>query len=335
MCRQVGNLAIVDSSTDDIYVVNTSGFPQDQFDGGFVASGPTGIAVHPTTGTFWVADTTQDEMFGLNADGFIYDAFSTAVFGASSPVGIAFIPTTGEYAILDSAGLEVFFADASGNLQSQCDISSFSSAYPSGITYIAATDQFAITDRGAEEIFIINSACVVQRRFDIGTFGIDATNAYGIVYLPDEARFFIADVSKRSVISVDLDRPGKIVEQFSTSAALSNAPTGITFVPPSQRFVVVDNSAHEGFAVSRSGLLKARFDTSLFANNPQGITFDTVNQVFAILDTSDREVSFLDLPSLTESVTVCDCDLDHDGDCDMSDYFLFGQQWGQTDCLIP
>ena len=30
----------------------------------------------------------------------------------------------------------------------------------------------------------------------------------------------------------------------------------------------------------------------------------------------------------------CECDLDHDGDCDMSDYFLFGDDWGRTDCPI-
>ena len=29
---------------------------------------------------------------------------------------------------------------------------------------------------------------------------------------------------------------------------------------------------------------------------------------------------------------ICECDLDHDGDCDMSDYFLFGDDWGRTDC---
>ena len=29
---------------------------------------------------------------------------------------------------------------------------------------------------------------------------------------------------------------------------------------------------------------------------------------------------------------ICECDLDNDGDCDMSDYFLFGDDWGRTDC---
>ena len=31
----------------------------------------------------------------------------------------------------------------------------------------------------------------------------------------------------------------------------------------------------------------------------------------------------------------CECDIDQDGDCDMSDYFLFGGDWGRTDCGTP
>jgi hypothetical protein len=31
---------------------------------------------------------------------------------------------------------------------------------------------------------------------------------------------------------------------------------------------------------------------------------------------------------------ICECDLDHDGDCDMSDYFFFGEDWGRIDCPI-
>ncbi len=31
----------------------------------------------------------------------------------------------------------------------------------------------------------------------------------------------------------------------------------------------------------------------------------------------------------------CECDLNHDGRCDMQDWLLFGQQWGWTVCLTP
>ena len=31
---------------------------------------------------------------------------------------------------------------------------------------------------------------------------------------------------------------------------------------------------------------------------------------------------------------VCECDLNHDGRCDMADWLLFGEDWGRTDCPI-
>jgi len=31
----------------------------------------------------------------------------------------------------------------------------------------------------------------------------------------------------------------------------------------------------------------------------------------------------------------CECDLTDDGVCDMQDWFLFGQDWGRTDCPVP
>ena len=35
------------------------------------------------------------------------------------------------------------------------------------------------------------------------------------------------------------------------------------------------------------------------------------------------------------AVDVCECDLNHDGRCDMQDWLLFGEDWGRTDCPIP
>jgi len=32
---------------------------------------------------------------------------------------------------------------------------------------------------------------------------------------------------------------------------------------------------------------------------------------------------------------VCECDLTHDGRCDMQDWLLFGEDWGRTDCGTP
>ena len=38
---------------------------------------------------------------------------------------------------------------------------------------------------------------------------------------------------------------------------------------------------------------------------------------------------------VTEAIVDCECDLNHDGRCDMQDWLLFGEDWGRTDCNEP
>ena len=45
-----------------------------------------------------------------------------------------------------------------------------------------------------------------------------------------------------------------------------------------------------------------------------------------------------DLPNhgyITIFAGICECDLSHDGRCDMEDWLLFGEDWGRTDCGTP
>ena len=37
----------------------------------------------------------------------------------------------------------------------------------------------------------------------------------------------------------------------------------------------------------------------------------------------------------TLCIEACECDLNHDGRCDMQDWLLFGEDWGHTDCGTP
>ena len=36
-----------------------------------------------------------------------------------------------------------------------------------------------------------------------------------------------------------------------------------------------------------------------------------------------------------QSASICECDLNRDGKCDMQDWLLFGQDWGRVDCNDP
>ena len=38
---------------------------------------------------------------------------------------------------------------------------------------------------------------------------------------------------------------------------------------------------------------------------------------------------------IQKGVAPCECDLNHDGRCDMQDWLLFGEDWGRTDCHAP
>ena len=41
------------------------------------------------------------------------------------------------------------------------------------------------------------------------------------------------------------------------------------------------------------------------------------------------------IPYALVCVEICECDLNNDGKCDMSDWLLFGEDWGRTDCHDP
>jgi hypothetical protein len=43
----------------------------------------------------------------------------------------------------------------------------------------------------------------------------------------------------------------------------------------------------------------------------------------------------IDLIYISDAINPCECDLYHDGKCDMQDWLLFGQDWGRIDCNDP
>jgi hypothetical protein len=66
------------------------------------------------------------------------------------------------------------------------------------------------------------------------------------------------------------------------------------------------------------------YDTSLAldsANRPHISYYDYTN--------GDLKYAFMEGPE------ECECDLNHDGNCDMLDWLIFGEDWGRTDCPIP
>jgi len=147
----------------------------------------------------------------------------------------------------------------------------------------------------------------------------------------------MAVANSDAVVMVDLARPGRMVDQFSTSAFGSTYPSGISYIPVTGNFTVTNTNSYNGsvFVVSPRGVLRARFDTTPFFTTPQGMAFDSDTSTFALVDNTKDELKILDLPCLTNRPPpVCECDLNGDGSCDMADWLLFGADWGRNDCPL-
>jgi hypothetical protein len=329
-----GNLALSDISAREVFIVDTNGILQDQFDTNFVSTAPYGIAFDSSTGNFPVVDKTLKEVFAFNANGNFFDSFGTNVFGSNSPTGITYInsgPFADNYAIIDNGNDTVFFVDAGGILQDSC-VAPPGVTNPMGITFIAASGNLAILDAGSDEIYIIDTNCALQSQLDTATFGIGSTSPTGITYVPGTDNFAFTDNAKDAALFVNFEKPGRLREQFGTLAFGSGNTSGILLVSASDNFAVVDKNLNEVFITNHKGVLQARFDTSVFSARPEGIAFDSTNNVFAIVDAADDEVTLLSLSSLLEPGNDCNCDLNQDGDVDGADLAGFAAEFGRNDC---
>lgn len=332
--RYSGNLAIMGLSSRDVFVVDVNGILQDKFDIGSISTAPYGITFNSSAGNIEVIDKTADEIFSFNADGRLFDSFSTVVFGSSSPKGITYVdsgPMADTWAIIDNENDTVFYAKSDGALQDSCAVPP-NITDPSGIAFIPETGHLAVLDAGTDEIYMIDTACNFQHQYDVASFGIGSLAPSGITYISGIDNFAFTDSSRDSVFFVNLSRPGRTIRQFGTNAMAALNPYGLLLIPPSNNFAIADKSLNEVYVVNQKGSLEARFDTGLFSARPDGLAFDPVNSVFAVVDADDDEVSLLQLPGLLLPGESCMCDLNNDGDVDGADLIDFTSEFGQTDC---
>ena len=330
-------LAISDPGDDMVYLVDLSGTLQDSFYTGFVSPDSTGICYNPFTGNYDVVDGSRDEIFSMNADGILYFAFSTIPFGANSPTGITCIEPSNEWALTDAGSKRIYFVNSFGILQDTIDVSSFS-PHPNGITYIAERELFAEVDYHENRLnfFDISGSLLKSISLTPDPFGLYLDAPTGICNVPGTEVFGITDISKDSVIFVDMKRPSRVHAQFSTLAFGGSRPEGIAFIPNANAYAVVDRDADEVFIVDFFGKLLARFDTNaiIHANDPLGIAYNPNENQIAILDVTDKQVYVLELPVLSRlrPTSTCAGDLDKDGDVDGLDLGIFSTDFGVVAC---
>jgi len=83
------------------------------------------------------------------------------------------------------------------------------------------------------------------------------------------------------------------------------------------------------YKVTRAGLVITSFDVPGFI--PGGLTWDGQYLWHADWGTDMIYKLMISLPA----GPPCECDLNHDGRCDMQDWLMFGEDWGRTDCGTP
>lgn len=296
-----GDYAIVDSANlvEKVFVVNSSGVLQSQFDLTYSAnpnpSGITYITTGSLAGNFAVVDDTADDIFIIDSSGVLQSQCDISAY-STSPQGIAYDPTNGYFAVVDSSADEVFFFDSACVFQFQFDTSGFSGS-PAGVTYIdtgSFAGDFAIVDRGTpREVTVVNHSGLVQHQF---SSAFVAPSPRGIVFNPNTENFAIVDDTSDEVFS--LNGEGSLAGGFQTSIFGSFAPKSISFIPTSGNFAVVDDGGDEVFIVNSSGTLQDQCDISAFSGAARGITYvssGTYAGKFAVVDATLLELFIIDM----------------------------------------
>lgn len=126
----------------------------------FGSDDPEDLAFRPSTGTLFVADGLDSQIYEVSTDGTLIDSFSTASFGLSDPEGIGFDTHSGNLFIIGEPTDTVFEVTTNGTLIRTIDISDANPIQAAGIDLASSSDgsgrSIYIVDRGIDERDDIN-----------------------------------------------------------------------------------------------------------------------------------------------------------------------------------
>ena len=283
-----GNYAIVDSSDDTVYIVDSKGRLQNSFDVSARTTNPSGIAFNPVSGLLAVTDDSADEVFYFDLSGNYQSQFDTTAIGSSSPQGITYNPVTGNFAIVDSATDAIFFVNPAGVLQGSCVLGGILN--PLGIAYLPDTGDYAVANSSTSDLHIVDSSCLQQDQFDTAFV---AGTVNGTTWNPNTGDHVVINWNSGGE-AFFINADGWLITSFSTVLSGSNSPSGITFVPP-DKFAFVDNAADRLFLIDAlSGSAISDCSTAGFSANPAGVAYDAAADDFVIADGSNKKLFFTD-----------------------------------------
>ena len=284
-----GGYAIIDASSDEVYIVDKAGAVQAQFDTfGFGAASPSGIARNTSSSMYAIVDNADDEIYIVNYSGFLQTQFDTAVFGSLNPTGITYNNNANVYAICDASSDEVYIVSPdTGLIVSTFDTGALGITSPNGISYNSNLNLYAITDNAADDVFFVNEAGVLVDSFDIATLG--SANSTGITYDTVNDLYQVTDSS--SDILYPFDANGTLVGSFSTAGLGLTFPTDISINPSTQELVITDSGQDVMVFADKTGLPLGSCSTTLFnSTDPTGIVYLPFDDLYAITDRASDEV---------------------------------------------
>jgi len=298
-----GDFAIVNngtsSTTDKIFVVNSSGVEQHQCNtslfGSSIPQGITFIPSGPFTGNLAVVDSSADEVFIVDFDCNLIDHFDTSGF-SGSPYDIAYDSARDFFAVLDGAtGFIVTLTDTSGTVQDDFGVQ-FVAGTPRGICYMPTTGNYAVVDDSKNEVFIINIESQFLSSFNTAIFG--ATDPVDLTYIPTTGNYAIVDNDGDEVYFVT---PAGVKQDQCDISAFSNDVKGITFLPSGPfagNFAIVDSSDLEVYFIDSACNLLGQFDIQTFGTSslsPTGIAYVAATGDLAIADSNRDAVLYVNL----------------------------------------
>ncbi len=136
---------------------------------------PTGVAVNPTTGNVYVADTQNNRIQVFDSNGTFITKFGSGGSGDGQffgPVGIAVNPLTGSVYVVDQANSRIQVFDSAGTF-----ITKFGSggsgdgqfSFPLGVAVNPSTGNVFVADTGNNRIQVFDSNGTFITKF--GSFG--------------------------------------------------------------------------------------------------------------------------------------------------------------------
>jgi DNA-binding beta-propeller fold protein YncE len=261
-------------------------------------SGPTAIAVDPSTDDVYVVDTGNRRVEKFDSSGSYLSQFAGPGSAFEAATGVAVDPATGNVYVLGSQDVGEF--NSSGSYLT--DFGSSGSGpgefeQSQRIAFDAVNDEVYVTDSTLDRVEVFNSTGAYVTQFgSSGTGNGQFSDPFGVAADPQTGDVYVADSGNNRVEK--FDAAGNYLSQFGSAGSGSgqfNAPTGIAVDPSDGDVYVSDHGGEQLQAFDSSGHYLGEVSASF---SPDSLAVDpSTGDVYASDYDDDQVVKFSVSPS--------------------------------------